>query len=220
MSLQRLLGVYRSASTATVLDGRSWYQEAFQSCLEIADSYDLPVELVAALVAILSPNNSWEQNLDDASTVIEYYQYSGVENVYDCKVLTYNRNKEKAFSLLWEIDYDGTSYDAAVRAYVRGPKVSAFHRAILGDRNALVLDSHCINAWYGRRIEGQKLSAASASDRRQCTADYIKGASATGEAVSAFQAIVWLRHLERIQQGKIPGYSRVNLQRRVYVHQI
>ena len=208
MSLRRLLGIYRTAGRANIEAGRRWYQDAFQECLDIAESYGEPVEVVAALVAILSPNNQWNQNLDDACTVIEYYHYSGVDDASECKLSTYTRNRDKAFSVLWEIS-DGVEPKVAAEHYARGPKVSAFLRAILGDRDALVLDSHCINAWYGRRIEGSNLSGAATADRRKCIEDYTHGASVAGESVASFQAIIWIRHLERIAAGRIPGYSRL-----------
>jgi hypothetical protein len=214
MSLNRLLGIFRTAGERNKLAGRRWYQDAFQEVHDIADSFGERADLVAALVAVLSPNNSWQQNLDDACTVLEYWQAYVSGNIQpeqfdECKVSTYDRNKVKAFAIVYDTHENERDFGEVRQAYVRGPKVSAFYRAIMGERDVLVLDSHCVNAWYGRRIEGGNLNGASAAHRRQCANDYVHAASVVGETVSAFQAIVWLRHLERIRAGRVPGYTRI-----------
>jgi hypothetical protein len=218
VSRARLSAVYRSTSEYTKEAGRLWYPHALQSCHLLASATGYCVDVVAAIVAVLSPNTRWETNLDDAATVLEYfaaYERGAIEPIdfQECKVSTYNRNRDKAFSILWDCRHELPSRWLApsniIARYCKGPKVSAFYAAITGERDALCLDSHCFNAWAGKRVAGSKLNGLRAADRRQCERDFRAAAGSAGEHTRDFQAIIWLRHIERIQLGRVEGYTRI-----------
>jgi hypothetical protein len=213
--VQRLLGLYRTATREQLADGAAWYRNAWRSCQEIARSYYERPDVVAAIVAILSPGNRWEQNLDDAATVLEYWaayveRRIDVVDLDSVAVATYRKNTQKAYSLLFAIHDDETPSEKAIETWCRGPKVSAFYQCITGLDYVLCLDSHAINAWFGSRVAGVKLPGLRVREIERCREDYLRAAFLAKVPVSTFQAVIWLRHRERIQQGKIEGYVRLN----------
>jgi hypothetical protein len=194
--------------------GRAWYAKAAQDIHEVSSSYRERFDTTAALVAILSPGSKWESNIDDACAVLEYWELYKAGTISavdfgDVRVLTYKANVGKAWSLLYGMHESEMDPEDAIRKYCTGPKVSAFYRCLVGDADSLCLDSHAINAWCGRRVTGTKLPGVRTESLRRCRADYIRAASLAGETVASFQAIVWLRHRERINQGRVTGYSRI-----------
>lgn len=47
-----------------------WYKHAHKDVQRLASKYDLPLKIVAGVVAVLSPNTSWNTNLTQAEKVI------------------------------------------------------------------------------------------------------------------------------------------------------
>ena len=96
---------------------------------------------------------------------------------------------------------------------VTGPKVNAFYRAIMGDRDALVLDRWAIfAAGYPK-----PRSEVPRTLRMELDAAYRAAAAACGETVRAFQAIVWISRRPvrqpRRRRAGFPG-SRTSRHRR------
>ena len=54
--------VYRDADETQHAEGLLWYENAQKAAYHIALKYDVPVYLVVAVIAALSPNNKWSRN--------------------------------------------------------------------------------------------------------------------------------------------------------------
>jgi hypothetical protein len=157
-------------------------------------------EIVAGIIAVLSPNCTWEINLADAERTIA--SYPDVTTVS-----TYHANREKAYAILRGADTSDASAVGRVPAgIVRGPKVVAFYENLRGDDSVLTLDSHAFNAWKGYRATGSKLAGMPAAERRHAVRDYHRAAERKGETNASFQAIVWLVWKRRIDEGRVEGY--------------
>lgn len=86
------------ASERVWQEGLVWYGLAHDVASGLAEDYKVSLEKVCAVVAVLSPGCVWEQNLDDAETVIRAWS-SGL-SPEDVSVNTYNPQKQKAFVIL------------------------------------------------------------------------------------------------------------------------
>lgn len=72
--------------------GLNWYYEVHQHCKLLASLYNIPLIKVAGIMSALSPNNTFALNLRSTQRFLET---NG-----DCKVSTYNTQKEKALLIL------------------------------------------------------------------------------------------------------------------------
>lgn len=72
--------------------GKNWYFTVNEYCLHVAEAFDIPMIKVAGILAALSPNNKFDKNCID----LENFILTGG----NCKVSTYNSNKEKAAKIL------------------------------------------------------------------------------------------------------------------------
>jgi hypothetical protein len=153
--------------------------------------------VAAGVIATLSPNSQWEQNLIDANTVLD--ARNDPYGFDKCKVTTYHANKRKACDI---------AHSGDVFPTLSGPKVTAFYHNICGDESIPTIDSHTINAWYGYRRTGAKLPGVKASRVDDIRSDIIHCAFKVGVSPAIFQATIWTVHLRRIKQGKVAGYER------------
>jgi len=209
MSQARLRAIYSATLPNTRIRGERWYYVAHDDLGIIANDYDVEPWRVAAVTAVLSPNVRWETNLDDAATVIEYAKFvqsggmSELDAFRECKVSTYNNNKYKAFQIMLNTSAD------VVEDFVKGPKVHSFYHNLNGNLSFVTIDSHIYNAWMGYRATGSKLPGIPARSRRIIVNDISTLAYREGIEPAQMQAILWLRHIERIQLGRVDGYSRM-----------
>src|SRR6478752_5817376 len=60
----RILRVYRSADAQQIAAGMEWYAAARRIAEEISRDAQIPVETAAGILAALSPQTSWGQNVD------------------------------------------------------------------------------------------------------------------------------------------------------------
>lgn len=109
-------------------DGLNWYEDAKDMCYAISKRFDIPVELVAGVVAVLSPNISWIiQQRHTESFIYEILNgASHTEVGYG-----YLTNRLKAKKILLE---------KKVFPHLSGQKVTAFYHNILGDYSTPTID--------------------------------------------------------------------------------
>jgi hypothetical protein len=88
---------FDAATDDDIKYGLSWYQDAHQTCLDMAARYNTTTDKVAGVISALSPRNKWEQNIKDAYTVFQAI-HDGKQPV-DVKVCTFHSNKFKAFAI-------------------------------------------------------------------------------------------------------------------------
>jgi hypothetical protein len=187
LSHGNILAVFFAANPAELQHGSRWYPDALAACETIAQSYSLPVDTVAGVIAALSPNNKWQRNIIDADNICRLYTLGGYDDAAQCKVSTFNGNKQKALQILSGI--------APLEA-LGGLKVRAFYSCILGD-DSVCVDGHAFAIWKGERIPttktpkiSPKLYAAIASDYRNA-ASTINAVMGTAYNAAQVQAITW-----------------------------
>ena len=77
MAVKNIIAIRKKAKPEDVANGIAWYAEAYEECRIMADRFRLPINVIAGVVAALSPNNRWELNLRNAKDLIDAYLVGG-----------------------------------------------------------------------------------------------------------------------------------------------
>ena len=169
-----------SARTGRRQRGRQWYPAAREWAESLARETGYTLEQVVAVLAITSPGIQLTTNLAHTERIMRGETGTGGRFP--------NVNRPKIRAVL-------TSPDAASE-YVRGPKVGPFHRAILGDADALVLDRWAIWAATGQTASEHARDDVHALDksRRAMIEDAYRAlARKVRIPVRDLQAVIWLQ---------------------------
>ena len=182
--IHNITAVYRDADATQHAEGLLWYSDAQKAAHDIALKYDVPVYLVAAVIAALSPNNKWSRNVTNAATLIDaFLRGDGIDSV---KVSTYNKMKAKAWDILAaRPDYEGA------KAMLKGQKITSFFMDIMGEFN-VTIDGHARNIAYGERVGlTDDRTNIGVREYRALQAAYEEAARRLGLMPYQLQAITW-----------------------------
>ncbi len=181
---------FNLATPEDVKQGKRWYKEANQFCIDTAKEYNTDPLKVASVVSALSPRNRWEQNLIDAKKVFQAIQEG--KEAEDIKVCTFHKNKFKAFEL------------AKGNIFITedSPKTFNFVRNIAHlDPTALTVD-----IWHIRACLKQFKSISTAQigkvAYKQIKDLTIKKANKLGLTGFEYQAVIWLATQNNINNLK------------------
>ena len=182
--IHNITSVYRDADKTQHAEGLLWYDNAQKAAYRIALKHDVPVYLVVAVIAALSPNNKWTRNIVNADALIgAFVNGDGIDSV---KVSTYHKMKQKAWDILWTLpDYDGA------KAMLKGQKITSFFCDIMGEFN-VTIDGHARNIAYGERIGlTDDRTNIGVREYRALQAAYEAAAERLGLMPYQLQAITW-----------------------------
>lgn len=70
--ISNIIRMYNLASDDDLAAGRDWYDRARSFCQTLADNYDRSLADIAAIMSVLSPATSFEQNVIDTINVMAY----------------------------------------------------------------------------------------------------------------------------------------------------
>jgi hypothetical protein len=163
------------ASSQELAEGLSWYRRAHdEACALFLAS---PAH-GAGLIASLSPQKGWDENLALASRAAETGHASG----------HWGAQIRKANFILSGGD---------PRECLHGPKERAFFECIAdpnGSHGFICLDRHAINAWHGYLCddEARKRFASSVRNYRKVSNDYRAVAAELGILPHELQAVIWV----------------------------
>ena len=163
-----LVAHYEATDAATRDAGREWYPNALALCQAIGGDA-VPVDTVARVMALLSPRVSWKWCVEWTRVIVEAY-LAGLP----IPAVSTMGNRMKAWSELHG------------EPAISGQKVTAFARAILGDTEAVVIDS-----WVLRSVGLKPEAKVTRFRQRWITSAYTEAASLAGETPRDMQAIVW-----------------------------
>jgi hypothetical protein len=196
-----ILATYFQSSETDRQTGRQWYQNAYSVCVTLGEKYGVHSDIVAGVIAALSPNNRWESNVIDAEIMLRAWaaeiDYSSV------KVATYSNNKDKAATII-----DCNLNREQIVKVLRGNKTVAFFLCIAsnGDSDTPCIDGHAYNVWNGTVSTLKEVPSLSDKTFRIIQDAYRDAAkiisTVTGEYHSAaqVQAITWVAY-RRIHKG-------------------
>jgi len=179
---ENVLAVYNRADEAARAEGLNWYQRAHTWCAQTAERHGLPVETVAAVLAVLSPATSWARNVADCANMVKCGgQFNRVQ------VATYGQNKAKAERIL---------SGASVAATVTGPKVKTFFTLVSNpaDVDTVCIDRHSMAVAYGRTLSEAERGQLRAPRRYRAIQEaHKRAAAALGLRPSEVQAVTWVQ---------------------------
>ena len=159
--------------------GRAWYDAAQDACESIAADTGVAVDRVAAVMAITSPDAKLVQNVAWTRAACEAYR--------DGAPLTAGRYPKDQLPKV----AGALNQRMNPGYFVRGPKVAAFYRSIMGDRDTLTIDR-----WAVEAAGGDRSKVPNKTLRLILTAAYEVAATTCGESIRDFQAIVWIQARE------------------------
>lgn len=181
-STRRFTKLYDQATTAQIVEGRTWYTSALEWCRASAEGTPYTVRQVAHVVAALSPQLKWDKNVEFAGIALSMHMAG--ENVADMQGFTsYSANLVKAQRIL-----DGE--DA-----LKGPKVEAFAANILGDLDQITIDVWVLRAGRSRIEQLAHLyrddEMGGIVERRKMDSALRRASELRGEHPAIMQAIIW-----------------------------
>lgn len=211
--VNNILSVYEKSTHSERIQGSSWYRKANRICRSYANQFKLPLDRVTATLAVLSPNNTWEGNVNDLFTTLyahwdgdlrratrlykpsPTYMPLGDGSAYKhLREKTYPANLAKAFDILQHGNFSA----------LRGAKVNAFHRCVLNPDNdveEVCIDSHATSIAHGVRYTS-KGAPPLTSKRYSALSDAYKEAGAlAGLLPHHMQAITWVSWRNLISGG-------------------
>lgn len=171
--VKRLLALYDRAAPQQRERGLVWYSEAHAAVQALSATGPYTVHQAAATVAVLSPRLRWSVNLALAHHAIVSHQRGARVR----PPAVFGSSWSKAMAIL-----DGD--DAALS----GAKVRCFYSCLLGDQNAIAVDT-----WAARAALGKEIPNASWVARHYSTLEraYRQAAKCRGVPPREFQAVVW-----------------------------
>lgn len=208
-----IIKVYNEATDEEKSYWGTWYPKAKDDVIRLSDKYKMPFELVAALVATLSPGCDWYVNLSAAERVIVRHKLESfsarhaekLEELLSSDNLSQEDQelKRRLVQIMNTSDQKLPGYTPNhIKAFAMlksgvpqasGPKVSVFYASLLDPQaveNHMVLDGHAMNIWRGVKIplKNRKEKKSMKEIMRQ---DYHKAAKILGISTQSLQAITW-----------------------------
>lgn len=170
----RVDGWLSVATAADLADGLAWYDRARRAAAEMAERHDVSVECATGAIAALSPRCQWTINVRAAELMLATAAKGQSEPVTAGTL----SNRAKA----WRI-----ARGESPELVLSGPKVRAFYRNIMGDREAVTVD-----VWAARAAEGRDWPHAPVKRRYRLLAEsYRRAGERRGMHPRDAQAAVW-----------------------------
>jgi hypothetical protein len=170
-NVANIVAVYRRASHDELVDGLEWYPNAHVIATQLGNG---DTRFGAALLAVLSPLQKWDKNVDYAYHAVEYgWPYPGMTD-----------KMNKVIRLL-----EGENPDTVVK----GEKVTSFYNNILDPYGPHVtIDRHAYDIAMGIRHTDETRPSIGKKVYETLSRAYIDAAEELGIAPLSLQAITWV----------------------------
>lgn len=168
-----------SVEPKNIQSGANWYAQANRFCKDVAHEIGVDVDLVAKVVAILSPFNLWENNKMDAYKLLFALKYER-ETVGLLTFTTFRNNVKKAIDLYdGKIDFELT--DTNMKTY-------SFYKNLMLDSNYVTIDR-----WMLRILDFEKYFGKTLTKKRyvQFAESFLYVAHKRNMHAYELQAILW-----------------------------
>ena len=176
------LTAYR-AHRASLGQGQAWYKVQSHWIGTLAKQYGKSTKVIAAIVAALSPQVSWQTQRKYIPGVLKYLSETEHPSGEDLPHPGFTSNCSKAW-MIWD-DEDTT--------FLKGPKVNAFAAALAGDEQAVVVDVHMVDAALGLTDPCEREGIGSLTANRYAViADAVTSAAPlVSRSPRETQALIW-----------------------------
>ena len=174
--------------------GSEWYDTAHEYIQSLAQATHRTPEQVAAVMAAFSPQTAWDPNMAQATHFLLNYDPEDAGGLRD-QMGTLGDNYDRAVRVL-EAHPDDVEAALSKGAGADAPKITNFYRNMMGDRDAVTIDT-----WMARALLGEGLEmgdSAAAQKALRWAGSYDRMSQAVQQAAKdlgvdprALQAIVW-----------------------------
>lgn len=189
-----LLTKYDAADEDTRNWGQQWYGTAQEYIHNLAQKTGKDPHQVAAVMAAFSPRTAWDPNMGLATHFMLNYNPDDPDSMTGDNMPGLAENLERAKRI-----YNAQSHDEILEALQNGneaPKITSFYKNMMGDPNAVTIDT-----WMARAILGKDHDLADGDASQKAlgwTGAYDKMADAVRKAAEirgidphVMQAIIW-----------------------------
>lgn len=154
-------------------DGRQWYPAARSIAQIVASGLGIPVEHGAGIVAALSPQCSWDENVVRALAFADGDDVAGLaDGLGKAKRIAAGEHPETVLG---------------------GRKVRSFYRNIIGQHSAVTVDRHAVAIVFDRALSDREIKILERPGPYSLiAAAYRSVARRHGFAPAELQAITWL----------------------------
>ena len=186
--------LYINADLKSLTNGLTWYRDAYLHSEILAKRYQVSIELVASVIAALSPRNRWARNLVDANNVLNHVFNNGILE----KCAVYNAMRDKALTLCL------TSLTHEERLTIlNGRKIQSFYCNILGIDNRVTIDSWIDLLCYGKYIPVKKRRALTLLRYKKIENAFIDLSYKYKCKPYQLQAICWLAFQRQVKEKTV-----------------
>jgi hypothetical protein len=185
LSIGNLYDRLESATGEEWAEGLAWYDTAYGIAEAIAAHYNIPVDIAAAIIAAISPQQAWNINIDLA--------WALCENPTSAKDFGLGLGSDRAKFLFH-------NPQANPLDVLGGPKVRSFYRNIAEPwtPGAVTIDRHAIAILAGREtarwFDDHPKFLGRVTVYRQASGYYRTAARAYGILPQQAQAVAWVSH--------------------------
>jgi hypothetical protein len=177
MTALDILKVYALATPEELVAGATWYRDAQNLADSLAHTADhrpaATRNMVAGVIAALSPLTPWDRNKELAIRAIVDHEATG----------TLGNSVRAANRIL---------AGEPVLDVLKSDKVRNFYLSILGDSDAVCIDRHAWEVFEGKRYTNKGRPSVTPKRYREAADAYREAAQGTGYSATALQAITWL----------------------------
>jgi len=190
LSVSNLLTTLERATPEDWTEGLAWYDTAHSEAVDLADTFGLPVDTCAGIIAALSPQQQWDVNLAQARVFIAS---KGTASVH------FSLCVNRARAILNDPSADPLSI-------LGGPKVRSFYRNIAEPQTPgpVTIDRHAVAILHGTdtpyflstypKLLDRKAIYRIATGYYRCAARLYSEHNNTTYHPHQIQAVAWVAH--------------------------
>lgn len=172
--------------------GLNWYVNVYQKLSILGLQYGYSIDLVAGILAVLSPGNRIERNLIETEQILKICN-EGWKNTYSFS--TYPANVDKAFRV---------ARTRVVSGNVKGRKVTAFFQNCLLISDLIAVDRHILN-WL--KVQGIEVKSLTPRRYEKIEDAFLHVADCYNMKGYQLQAIIWQQHRENLNGSPVDPFQ-------------
>jgi len=192
MMTRNILSVWYSASTLERQQGEIWYDSARQIAHTLAIRHTITLVQAAAVIAVLSPMKSWNQNVKDAERILAGWD-TGLTALEQGGTFTNSLKKVDRILFL----QNGPRQGKDALAILKGQKIMSFYDNIAHpDTLNITIDGHAYHiAMFGmERLSIPKAPGMTPTVYGHFQQAYHQAAQILNVLPSVLQAVTWVTY--------------------------
>lgn len=179
---ENLEEIWQAVSLSSFIEGKQWYWLAHTIAQDIADTYNVPIEVAVGVISSLSPQKSWEHNIELAK---EFFETGGMRVRHTGAISA----KARLIYNSYKVYNDRKGF---IERVLNGPKIVSFFNNILNpyDNSYICIDRHHLTCCLGN----SKINTCTPKQYEFLRQETLKFAKKQNLLGSETQAILWTHY--------------------------